>query len=141
MRLPPPEPPDGVVGEDDLPGSRTFMSWLRTSSRAVCSAAHRPLLAKSPALLPALASPLRTRGYHGGQRNMMGYEPWMGQQAHATTILSVRKDDKVVRGLAHLSLVCDVLCYTAPELKYLLRVAPCARSFSSATARFRLAIR
>ena len=56
------------------------------------------LLGRNPAMRPALASPLRTRGYHG--HSHMSYEPWMGQQAHATTILSVRKDDKVVRAQA-----------------------------------------
>ena len=116
---------------------------LRPSLQFVSRAtALRPraaaLLGQTPALVPVLASPLvGTRGYHG--LSHMGSEPWMGQQAHATTILSVRKDDKVVRARR--------MCKrsSVPALVETNRThAACSgvrRSFSSAMDRSRSATR
>ena len=66
--------------------------------------AARPLIAARSTELAAVMSPLQARCYRSSRGSRMEYEPYFGQQAHATTILSVRKDNKVVRNarkLAH----------------------------------------
>lgn len=59
----------------------------------------RQLLARPP---PALALPA-VRTYSRSSRSSLADDSggWYGQQLRATTILSVRKDDKVVRGAPH----------------------------------------
>ena len=73
------------------------MSILQALRRAPTAAVRStPLLARSSPLVPALATHARAKSSRSRSRMQNDYS-WYGEQAHATTILSVRKDNKVVR--------------------------------------------
>eukprot|EP00965_Chrysotila_dentata_P202257 6181030-Pleurochrysis_carterae.AAC.1 len=75
---------------------RVGMMLLRSLPRGTAAAAAAATRASAARALPlhAARSCYHTRGQYSSHA---GIEPWYGQQCSATTILSVRKDDKVQR--------------------------------------------
>ena len=59
----------------------------------------KPLLARSEPRVPALVTHARVYSSRSRSRMQNDYS-WYGEQAHATTILSVRKDNQVVRSMS-----------------------------------------